>query len=419
MMKLITRIFNLVIAATAVVATVLLFSLAPLSFNSKVVVAVDTIAQAVPETDYTKNINAKELLGTDEIQVGVKFSMSFDDIKKAKEGDKKLMNERLLKENLDGVLDTLDKAIDVLADNTIRTSLKKTISEETKKQIANAKPDSIDKTPEQILELLDIGESYYKNFANALYNEANRKGSTVDSVSTVLLDQTGEILMKAEKSGFAQAGSFTEEQKQAVKNGLNTILTQLEIINEDGTLKPLSDLPYMYAIKYVQKELTGKVSANELKAKTNETTRQHSDRLLELYVFNLMPDAFYNTVKYISIGIIIAIYILAGIWIFLALYEVLAAIFPKTNLKVMKGFLIPLFTIGAILQIALGFVLTGVFKYVIPNNFDLSTFNIPVKQAILVPRTFALGTSIVVIVTIVLLFVNLILKSIAYGDEAE
>ncbi len=422
MMKLISRIVNLVIAATAVVATVLLFTLAPLSFNSKIVVDVDTIAQAIPETDYTKDIKASELLGTEEIQAGIKFSLSFADVKEAKGGNKEVMNDRLLRGNLKSTLTTLEEAIDVLADNTIRKALNTTIKEEVKKQIENAKADNEqakNKSADDILELLDIGDSYFTNFTIALYSEANRNGATADSVGNVLLEQTGEILMKAEKSGFVKSSAFTEEQKNAVKDGLDKILDQLDLKNSDGTIKPLSDIPYLYAIKYIQKELTGKVSDDQLQAQSGETTRAHSNRLLELYVFDLMPEQFYTVVQYVSLGVIIAMFVLAGIWLFLAAYEVLAFLFPKAKFVLIKLFLWPLFTIASIVQIVLGFVLTGVFKYVVPEAFDISTLKIPVKEVILVPRTFALGTSIVVIVTIVLLIVSFALKKIAYQDEGK
>jgi len=419
MMKLITRIMNLVIAATAVVATVLLFTLAPLSFNSKVVVDVDTIAKAIPETDYTKDIKASDLLGTDQIQAGVKFKLSFEDVTKAKGGDKELINDRLLKENLKETVTTLEDAIDVLADNTIRKALNQTIKEEIKKQIENAKPADQDKTAEQILDLLDVGETYFTNFTLALYGEANRNGATADSVSSVLLEQTGEVLMKAEKSGFIKSSSFTDEQKSAVKNGLDKILDQLDLKNTDGTIIPIKDIPYLYAIKFIQKELNGKVDAEQLKAQSGEATRDHSNRLLELYVFNMMPPVFYSVVEYVSLGVIVAMFVLAGIWLFLAAYEVLGFLFPKAKLRLIKFFLFPLFSFAAIIQIALGFVLTGVFKYIVPNAIDLASFNIPVKEVILVPRTFALGTSIVVIVTIFLLLVNFVLKKVAYQDEGK
>ena len=422
MMKLISRIVNLVIAATAVVATVLLFSLAPLSFNSKVVVEVDTIAQAIPETDYTKDIKASELLGTEEIQAGIKFKLSFADVKEAKGGNKEVMNDRLLKGNLESTLLTLEEAIDVLADNTIRKALNTTIKEEVKKQIENAKADNEQAqkmSADDILNYLGLGEEYFKNFTIALYSEANRKNATPDSVGNVLLEQTDEVIVRAERSGVAKAGAFTDEQKNSVKSGLNTILNQLDMINEDGTIKPLNDLPYIYAIKYIQKELTGKVSNDQLKAQTGETTRDHSNRLLELYVFDLMPEEFYTVVEYVSLGVIIAMFVLAGIWLFLAAYEVLAFLFPQARLSLIKVFLWPLFGIASIVQILLGFVLTGVFKYVVPEAFDLSTLKIPVKEVILVPRTFALGTSIVVIVTIGLLIVSFALKKIAYQDEGK
>ena len=409
----------MVIAATAVVATILLFALSPLSFNSKVVVDVDTVSKFVPKTTYTENIDAKELLGTDEIQVGIKFKLSLADVNKAKKGDKEVMNERLLKGNLDDVLETLDEAVDVLADHSIRRALKSTIANEITNSIDRAKPPTQTKTTAEIMELLDLGDEYFTNFSNALYNEADRSSATIDSVGQVLQEQTGEAIMKAEKSGMIKPGTYTEDQKNSVKNNLITILNQLEMVNEDGSIKPISDLPYLYSIKYIEKELAGKVDDAVLVQKSGETTKAYSNRLLEEYVFNIMPDAFYTVVKYISLGISISVIVLAAIWIALAAYQVLLFFFPAKQFGLFKGLLIPFFAIAGILQIVLGFVLTGVFKYVLPKKLDIASMNLPIKDAIIVPRTFALGTSIVLIVTIGLLIASMVIRKIAFKKEEK
>ena len=409
----------MVIAATAVVATILLFALSPLSFNSKVVVDVDTVSKFVPKTTYTENIDAKELLGTDEIQVGIKFKLSLADVNKAKNGDKEVMNERLLKGNLDDVLGTLDEAVDVLADHSIRRALKSTIANEITNSIDRAKPTTQTKTTAEIMELLDLGDAYFTNFSNALYNEADRSSATVDSVGAVLQEQTGDAIMKAEKSAMIKPGTYTEEQKNSVKNNLITILNQLEMVNEDGSIKPISDLPYLYSIKYIEKELAGKVDDAVLVQKSGETTKAYSNRLLEEYVFNIMPDAFYTVVKYISLGISISVIVLAAIWIALAAYQVLLFFFPAEQFGLFKGLLIPFFVIAGILQIVLGFVLTGVFKYVLPSKLDIASMNLPIKDAIIVPRTFALGTSIVLIVTIALLIASMVIRKIAFKKEEK
>ena len=418
-MKLISRIMHLVVAASALVATILLFSLSPLSFNSKVVVDVETISKLVPETTYAKDIDAKELLGTDEIQVGVKFKLSLGDVNKAKNGDKEVMNERLLKGNMDDVLNTLDEAVDVLADHSIRRALKSTIATEITNTIDRAKPAEQTMTTAQIMETLDINDKYFENFANALYNEADRNNATADSVGAVLQEQTGEALMKVEKAGMVKSGTYTEDQKTAVKENLEKILDQLEMVNEDGTIKPVSDLPYLYTIKHIQKELSGKVNDSELSQKSGETTKAYSNRLLEIYVFNIMPDAFYNVVKYISLGISISVYVLAAIWLALASYQVLLFFFPAKQFGLFKGLLIPFFAIAGLIQIVLGFVLTGVFKYVLPSKLDIASLNLPIKDAIIVPRTFALGTSIVLIVTLGLLIASMVIRKIAFKKEKK
>ena len=149
-MKLVVRIMHLVIAAIAAVATILLFAMPALSFNSKVVLDVEAVSNIVPSTEFTKDINFVEVLGTNEIQAGISFKLSATDINKVMNGDRDVINEKVLIKNMDETLQTLDDGIEVLADYTIRTNLTGIVKQELIKQVENAKPK--DKTTEEVLE---------------------------------------------------------------------------------------------------------------------------------------------------------------------------------------------------------------------------------------------------------------------------
>ena len=409
-MKLVLRILNLVLAGVSLVATILLFSLPAFSFNSKVVVDVKTLTNFVPKTVYSEEIKAKELLGTDEIQAGVSFKLSAGEINKVMNGDRDIINERVIVKNLDETLQILNSAVDVITDNTIRVTLKKTIRDEIKKQIDASKPEDSRYSAEEIMELIELDDAYFKNFSNALYDEANKSTATITSVNAVLQEQIDDALVKAEKANTIDPGKYTEEQQNATKQNFIKILTSLDMVNEDETIKPISDLPYLYVIKYMKNNLKGKVSASDLQQKSGETNQKYSNRLLETFVITNIPDFIYQIIGYVCLGVFIGLFVFAGAWLAFAAFEVLHFFFPTKKHKLFKALFLPLFMLLGLLQIALGFVLTGVCKYVLPEKLDLASFNIPIKEAVIVPRTYTLATSIVFIIVVAIGIAYCVLK---------
>ena len=418
-MKLVLRILNLVLAALAGVAFILLFAIPAFSFNSKVVVDVKEISKFIPETTYTKDIDVVDTLGTDEIQVGVKFKLSATEINKVMNGDKDIINNRVIIKNIDDTLQTLDDAVDVLADNTIRKTLQTTIKDLVKQHIESNKKDT-EKSADELMDLLGLDDDYFKNFSNALYDEANKDGATTDSVGAILQEQVDDAILKAEKSNAIKPGSFTQEQKDSIKASFVNILNQLEMVKSDGkSLEKIGDLPYMYITKYVKQQLDGKVAAAELEKKEGETNRVHSDRLIETLVINMIPDLVYQIIGYVSLGMFIGMFIFAGTWILLAAFELLHFFFVTKKHRLFKGLFLPFFMLSGLLQIVFGFVLTGVCKFVLPEKLDIASFNLPIKDAIIVPRTCTLASSIVFIIVVGVGLAYFILKKFVPKDQPK
>ena len=418
MMKLMVRIMHLVIAAIAAVATILLFAMPALSFNSKVVLDVEAVSNIVPSTEFTKDIDFVEVLGTNEIQAGISFKLSATDINKVMNGDRDVINEKVLIKNMDETLQTLDDGIEVLADYTIRTNLTGIVKQELIKQVENAKPE--DKTTEEVLEYLSLGDEEYKEFAYSLYDGAKSKNANVDSVGQVLLEHIDEILVKVEKMTGSKSGTFTDEQKEDAKNNMKGMLKQVKILKDDDySLHPISDLPYLYAIDFVKEKLNEKVSADKLAIKEGETNREYSNRMLETYVVTQMPEIVYQIVGYVSLGLFIGMFVIAGTWILLAAFEVLHFFFVNKKHRLFKGLFMPFFILAGIIQIVLGFVLTGVVKYVLPEKIDITKFNLPIKSAVIVPRTCTLATSIVFIIAIGAMIALCILKIFVPKEKKE
>ena len=406
-MKIVIRIFNIIIMAISVVAGVFLFMPPAFSFNSKITVNVATFSQFVPETEYSKDIDIPGLLGTDSIYVGFKFSLDAQGIMDMKDGNKEKIDDALIAKNLDDAIKMLHEPVDLITDFTIRANIKRLISEQVYANVDQAvktynEKANLNNKTEEVMEDVGINDAYFTNFSNALYDSANADGATLDSVSGVLLDQIDEALIRAESSGVADTSSFGSAQKEEMANSLKGVFTSLNLVEEDGVhLKKISAIAYMYLADYIKKQLSSSHDAAELERQSGENDEQYADRLLELFVTDKMPDLFYKIVGYVSLGLFIGLFVFAGVWAILLLITLIKT-FTKKPWTIF-GFW---FWIVGIVELIIGFGLTAITRIVL-SRFDVSQFGLPIRQVLVSIKTYALVPSI--------LFAVMIVIGIVYG----
>ena len=268
-MKLIIRILNFIIMAVCAAATVMLFTPPAFSFNSNIAVDVASFAKFVPETKYTKDFNIVDLVGADSIHVGIKFDMKATELYEVMGGDRDKINDKLVSNNVDGIVKELHEPVDLITDFTIRYVIAAIVKEQITDQVNAAAEKYKERYPEEaseegVQEIMDdagINDEYFDRFSNALYNEADREGATIDSVDVVLINQVNDALVMAEDTGLVDTSSFDDSVKETIKTTLNGTLNDLHLVNEDGSLKRISKISYIYLSDYLYKQLTGKVDA--------------------------------------------------------------------------------------------------------------------------------------------------------------
>ena len=138
-MKLIIRIFNIVIMALALTATIFLFASPTFSFNSNVGLDVKTFSQFVPETKYSQDFDIEKLLGTKTIHLGVKFSLKLNEVKEIKSGDRDKINQNIVSDNVDDMLKILHEPVDLITDFSIRSIIKSIVKEQVTNQVDQAR----------------------------------------------------------------------------------------------------------------------------------------------------------------------------------------------------------------------------------------------------------------------------------------
>lgn len=400
--------------AISLAAAVLLFAMPSFSFNSNIALDVQKLSEFVPKTQYTNELKVVDALGTDEIQVAIKFSLNLGGVTKAMGGNRQVINDNVVSNNVNGIVNTLHEPVDLITDYSIRTMLKSTIKDEITKQIDAAKIDS-GSTTQEIMEESNIDDKYFTNFAFELYNATNEDGATTESVGNVLYWQIDEAINRAQKSGQPIDATKYKDKLSDISNNLTKVLTDLKLVKEDGTLVKLSEVSYFYLSNYLRDELVKKgQDAAPLAQKSDETLPTYTDRLITTYVLTQMPDAFYKTVSGICVGLFIGIFLFTAIWLFLFGWTLFKTFFSKKP----YSFFGPIYWVIGSLQIVLGLGLTIFGKYIFPTiKFNMG--QIPLKSIVLAPRTFALVPSILFLITVPLAIGYLVVKIIAKKQEKE
>ena len=415
-MKLVLRIFNIVIMALSLIATVVLFVTPAFSFNSNVSLDVSTFSQFVPDNEFTHDLDFVELLGTDTIQVRVKFSLDYGGVTKTMNGDHEIINNDILAKNVDEIIGIIHEPVDLITELAIRNFLKTVVTQEITFAVDDARnkyaaqygePES---STEEIMDEVGMNEAYFDNFSYVLYNSANSEGATTDSVETVLYEQIDSALAIAEDSGMVDTTSFSEAKKADLKEYFISVLGDMNLVEDDGYhIRPIGMISYYYMIDYLKGELDGKIPNSELAQKSGENIPDYSNRLLNEFIITMMPNTVYQVVGYICLGIFIGIFIFAIAWGLLFVITLLKTLTRKP--WTVFGFWF--WPLGS-LQLFLGLGLTVFGKFILPKIDVLSNFKfpiqLPIKSIILAPRTFALIPSIIFLLVAVIAIVYFFFK---------
>ena len=397
MYKLIVKIVNAVIMALSLAATVFLFTPPAFSFNSNIALDVPQFSKFVPDTEYTKDVDIVSLLGTEKIEVAIKFKLDIIGMAKVMGGNKKNVNRYIVTDNIKDIENTLHEPIDFVTDLTLRSIIKSTIRAETEKEVEKARLKfGSPSTAAEIMNEVGMDDEYFSGFSYEFYNAANKEDATLDSVTNVLYKQVDKAVAKAEASGLVDTSDFTISTKAVLKENLYKVLNDLKLVNEDNSVKRIGHVSYMYFSSHLHNELAKRgYSETEIGKDSLEDYMEYNDRLLRLFVYEYMPDAFYQGVGGVSIALFIGLFIFTGLWLFLLAYTAYITFLTKKNWTRFG----PWFWAVGSLQIVLGMVLTIIGKGIIPG-VKFSFASIPIKSMILAPRTYALVPSILFLVMV-------------------
>lgn len=393
-MRIAVKVLNLVIIAVSLAAIVCLFVVKAFTFYANIGLDVNKVSEFVPKTDYTDNIDISKLIGTDKIHFEIEFEMSIFDLNSALSKNKEKIDEKLLKNNIDQIVETVQEPIDLITEYMIRTTMRELVKNEVSKQIDKCLADAgSPSTAADVLDDLGLTDQYFASFADKLYDAGNSGTATVESLSQLLYQQVDETLALAEDAGQIDTSGFDETQKEAIKNALIDVFNQLDLVESGGHVKKIGQIAYIYFAKFLVEQLDGKVDSSELQKKSTEDEVEYVDRLLNIYIITFMPDGFYQIVSYVSLGLFIGIFVFGAIWLILLLITIIRTVSKKC--WTIFG---PWFWLAGSLQLFLGIGLTIFGKFILPkivSSVDVIPF---INYVVMVPRTYALTLSILYLI---------------------
>lgn len=406
MMKLVVRIFNLAIAALALVATIFMFTMPLVSFSSKITLDVEQLTGLIPDNEFKKYMKINEALGTNTIDVGISFKLSAADSNKAMNGDREVINENFIKNNLDTLTHELYQAVDLIGDYAVRTVIRETIGKELTAQIESAIESFNDEyegiisfNAEDVMEDAGLGEQYLNNFAISLYNSLRSEEATITSIAEVINGSEGpiqRILDTIKEYGLEVPEENVAGIKDNVKSTIKSALESFNLVKEDGeSVESITNIAYMFATNFIKEDLAKDPKYTEELEKGEETWGDYSNRLLYLFVTDKVPDMAYTIMGYVTLGLFISLFFFAGLWVSLIAVTIYRTFFSKKTWTFFGAW----FWILGPIQLIFGFGMTIVGKFVLPQV--MAQFDIPiVTSLILAPRSFLFIPSLIYVVFI-------------------
>ena len=412
-MKLVLRIFNIVIMAISTMAAIFLFAAPTFSFNSNIAFDVKKLSEFIPTTEYTEGMDLEKSLGTDAVHVGISFTVKMSDMSLAVSGDKEKINSLFINENIDNIVDTLDEPIKLIAEHTIKSILQNMLYKNVYELVDQARAEyGSPSTTEEIMDEAGMDYTYFSNIATLVYATADTGTATPTQLGDVLIAQVDDALARVDDSGIISGTEFDDTAKNEIRGKLEDTLAALNIV-KDGKVQKISEFYKTYLIDFLKDQLASRVAdPSELEQLLGEPQDHYMKRLLKMYVSTMMPNVFYQMIGYICLGLMIGLYVFTAIWailIIITLFRTLSKDKPWTIFG-------PWFWIIGGLQLVLGLGLTIAFKFVLPAQLNLASFNIPIKSAILAPRTYALVPSILYLVCLGLAVAYLFVKAAAKAE---
>lgn len=208
------------------------------------------------------NIDYAAIVGEDGIPVSaaVEFTSGafFKALSLTNDGIKDYVYKEIATPNVKKIIEGLKEPIGKVVENTVKAIMQEAVKESLKDFTSS---DDINTM------LNDAGVDLNDN-VSAIYDEFDREGSTVDTVVDVIVSQIDDVSAKLAQAGNSEfeGVSVSEENKAEMKNSVKDMLTELDLIDENGVIKDIDA-----ALAAIMQQAVGGNGGNEQTSAGNIT----------------------------------------------------------------------------------------------------------------------------------------------------
>lgn len=325
-------IFNAIIALLCV-AAILFYFLFPLcKMSISYTVNAETFQKLVDDYD----IDATEILGEDDITVGISLSLDAKEVfGSLTQTDAEQILTPIVKKSTDGILDSLNALMDALL-NTVLSHTAATVQAEIKSQLTDYlrlyKPDLTDEEAQQLFQEAGLTDEYLTDRTDSVIQVLTSDGATVDGVSDSAVLAARTVYDFMQQSGIEEfsALEFTAENENAIRSSVNSALS--DVTDEYGGVNA-DDFAALLLLKILrsingsedggneQQEEIGISGATPLSSDgSSEDTSDVREELNEeilLFITNYVPEQVLSVLRILLIALAVLLLFSCLTWVYL------------------------------------------------------------------------------------------------------
>lgn len=236
-----TLIFNVLFALICAAAIVMYFISPVWELELKAKIPTETLQKALG--DSAEDLNIRETLGKEEVEVTLELSINSADLAAAViQWDTYPMVEKIADKNVDSVLEQLSGDINAIAKAMTRNNTKETVKSQVNNQLreffASSGEDKTDEEINSILSNAGITDEYIDQQASRLVDSVFENGSTIDAVCDESVAIAEDVIAQLKENDPEQFSDLelTEEIETAIRESVSSAIS--DYADENGNIDP-------------------------------------------------------------------------------------------------------------------------------------------------------------------------------------
>lgn len=400
-MKWFLRIVNMAICAMATLCIVMFAAAPVVDFSVGYEVNTSEIKSFIEKSEFNEfelegeKIKISDLLSDEKFTIPLAVDVTLKDLVDYSTKDENAVIELVTKDMIN------DLVGNVLSDPSVMEFIN-ALSEKIAKEAAKYALKSAlfenmgnpDHKTDEYIEKLGIDDNYLNEKIDIVFTELSKDNANIEGVTNTVVDIANDVIAKMNESPDAEEviPELTEEQKQDIKEGIEEILGEVELVDDQGNIRSIEDAIFEFLAGMLPDELPTNDASNSIVlhhyANSGESDKKQEviDKLTKLVADSVNKELTKMLqVKYVVLVSRVFLGVIAltmALWLGLFIFA-LVKIFSKKKPYIYMG---PFFWIGMFLFVIVQLVLGGipvVLSNFLPTITSTIGSSLPIDNAII------------------------------------